>query len=85
MFLSFFFSKYLGAAPKRPRLCMAGGGGEKKCTQIICRKYFSDKINLPAYFLINRGRWVYEGGGLEQKGKNSEGINRTGRESGHYT
>lgn len=32
VFLSFSFPKYLGTAPKRPRLCMAGGGGEEKYT-----------------------------------------------------
>jgi len=67
-FFSLFFSPSTsGRRQNAHKFVSKGGGSGKKCTQIICRKYFPDKINILTYFLINRGRWVYEGGGLEQR------------------
>lgn len=46
-----------------------GGGGEKNAHKTFVGKIIYDQINLPTYFLINQGRWVYEGGGLERSEK----------------
>jgi len=43
-----------------------GGGGKIFPQKIVYRKIFSDKIPLCADFRKKRGRWVYEGSGLDK-------------------
>jgi hypothetical protein len=53
---------------------MVGGGGRK----ILARKMIYRKINfyenhMHTSFIVKRGRWVYERGGLEQDSKSPRG------------